>query len=340
MVLSPAESALLTAQVAELAQAGLPLAPGLRALGLELRRGRLARALGDMAARLEAGQPLLSAVEAQGRAFPAHLRGLLSAAAAQGHLAETMAEFVAHEQMRRDRWRQICLAAAYPALLLAGLLAVMMGMSWALRDFGRMLADFETTRPQSTLFVLWMIEYGVWCLAAAMGLAALSLALAMKLRRPLWPRRLAYHFPLFGPLWRWAGVEQFSRLMALFLGQNIPLPAALRYVAGALAAPDLAAACYRIATQIEAGTPLGECLARQRVFPRALVVLADWSQGTPAAMQSFQAAAEMFRRRVEIQISLVEAALPPCVFALIVLSVGGLATGLLMPLVALIRALC
>jgi general secretion pathway protein F len=339
MPLSTAESALLTAEVAELAKAGLPLAPGLRALGRELPGGRLARALADLAARLEVGQSLLSAVEAQGRAFPAHLRGLLAGAAAAGHLAETMAEFVAHEQLRRDRRRQVWLAVAYPALLLAGLLTVMLGMSWALRDFAKMLADFETTLPQLTLLVLWMLKYGVWCVAGAIGLAALALALATNLRRPLWPRRLAYRFPLFGPLWHWSGVEHFSRLMALFLRQDIPLPAAFRYAAGALTAPDLARACRRIAEQIDAGTPLGQCLAGQRVLPRALVVLADWSQGTAAAAQSFQAAAEMFRRRIEIQIALLEAALPPCIFVLIVVTVAGVALGLLAPLVSIIQRL-
>jgi type II secretory pathway component PulF len=340
MPLSTAESALLTAQVAELAKAGLPLAPGLRALGRELPGRRLARALADLAARLEAGQSLLSAVEAQGRAFPEHLRGLLAGAAAAGHLAETMAEFVAHEQLRRDRRRQVWLAAAYPTLLLVGLMAVMLATSWALRDFGKMFAGFETTLPQLTLFVLWMLTYGVWCVAGAIGLTTLGLLLAMNLRWPLWPRWLAYQFPLFGPLWQWAGVEQFSRLTALFLRQNIPLPAAFRYAAGALAAPDLAWACRRMATELDAGDSLGKCLAGQPVFPRALVVLADWSQGTVAAAQGFEAAAEMFRRRIEIQIALLETALPPCIFVLIVLSVAGVALGLLAPLVWLIRTLC
>jgi type II secretory pathway component PulF len=124
------------------------------------------------------------------------------------------------------------------------------------------------------------------------------------------------------------------------LRQNIPLPAAFRYTAGALAASDLACACRRMATELDAGSSLGKCLAEQPVFPRALVVLADWSQGTAAMAQSFEAAAEMFRRRIEIQIALLEAALPPCIFVLIVLSVAGVALGLLAPLVWLIRALC
>ena len=335
MSLSPTESTELTAQVAELAKAGLPLAPGLRALGRELR-GRLARAMEDLATRLEAGQSLQAAVEAQGRAFPAHLPALLACAAAQGRLAETMTEFVAYEQACRDRRRRVWVAAAYPAALLIALLAILMCMSLAFHDFGQLFLDWGMELPDSTLLAVWTLDHGARWVTEAVGVVAVTVWLGLKMR---WTRRLIYHVPFWGPMWRWAGLEQFCRLMALFLRQEMPLPAALQFAAGASTAPDLAYVCHRIARQIDEGRSLGQCLAARREFPGMLVVLADWNQERAVLADSFQAAANLCGRRVEIQISLVEAALPPCAFAAIVLAVFTLAIGLFLPFIKLIQML-
>ncbi len=60
--LSDPEALELSAQLAGLARAGLPLAPSLSALAEELPRGRLRRALRDLAHDLESGRPLEQAV--------------------------------------------------------------------------------------------------------------------------------------------------------------------------------------------------------------------------------------------------------------------------------------
>ena len=83
-------------------------------------------------------------------------------------------------------------------------------------------------------------------------------------------RRVFYAVPLVGPVWRWAGLFNFSRLMALLLGQQVPLPSALRLTAAGLRESDLAAACREAAEEVEAGRSLSECLAEFWQFPPSL----------------------------------------------------------------------
>ena len=66
--LSGAETAELSRQIAGLAQAGLPLAHGLVALGEELPRGRLRRSMNELAETLESGVTLDQALEDPERA--------------------------------------------------------------------------------------------------------------------------------------------------------------------------------------------------------------------------------------------------------------------------------
>ena len=61
----------LSAQLAGLARAGLPLASSLAALAEELPRGRLRRSMDDLARGLESGRPLGEALDDPERADPA-----------------------------------------------------------------------------------------------------------------------------------------------------------------------------------------------------------------------------------------------------------------------------
>ena len=75
--LSPEETGRLTDQIAGLASSGLPLGPGLGALGSELPRGRLRESLFELSEALSRGKPLDAAMEEQKDRIPPHLRGLV-----------------------------------------------------------------------------------------------------------------------------------------------------------------------------------------------------------------------------------------------------------------------
>ena len=123
--LSGAEALELSAQLAGLARAGLPLAPSLAALAEELPRGRLRRSMRDLARGLEAGQPLGEAVEGQEGRIPPHLRGLVAAGVRSGRLGEVLGEFSQYATIGVELRRRLWLNLAYPVL---SLLVTLLGL--------------------------------------------------------------------------------------------------------------------------------------------------------------------------------------------------------------------
>ena len=93
MRLSSQDAAQLSEQIAGLTRAGLPLAPGLRALAEEMPAGRLRRMLGAVSRSLTQGASLDEAIAAQGGALPAHLRGLVLAGERTGRTGEVLGRF-------------------------------------------------------------------------------------------------------------------------------------------------------------------------------------------------------------------------------------------------------
>ncbi len=338
--LSDEEAAALGSQLAQMAKAGLPLAPGLRALAGEMAGRRVADAVRRLAGRLESGMSLEAALESEGRRFPAHVRGLIVAGVQGGRLPEAMEEFIGLEGARIELRRQVWHSMAYPCLLTGAVLALFVLVCMLLvPQFERIFGELKVTVPLATKLLMWVAGPG---LALVIGLPVFVIAAFMFLvwaRGAAWARRVLYAVPFLGPVWRWSGLLSFSRMMALLLGQQIPLPRALRLTAAGLREGDLSAACRGAAQEVEAGRSLSACLPEFWQFPPTLRPLVAWAERSSDLAAAFRSGAEMFKDRLQVSITLLETILPPIVFLLIVAAVGFLVMGLMLPTISLIYRL-
>lgn len=335
------EAVELGEQLAQLAKAGLPLASGLRAAAEELPSMRAGRTLCQIAAQLEAGSSLEAALEAPENRVPAHLRRLILAGMHRGRLPAVLEQFVAVHRDRVELRRRVWLALAYPAILLmmlAMLLAFLAG--YALPHVARIFDDLQAQVPISTQVVLWLATGpGRWVVLAVGGGLAAAVALVCLLPRPLWVRRVFYALPLIGPLWRYAGLVEFARLMEILLDQQIPLPEALRLTADGVHSSDTAEACRRAGAEVEAGGALADILARFWQFPAILTPFVQWAQQGPKLSEAFRAAAETFEARVRSQVTLLETVAPPIVFLVVIATVFVVVRATFFPLINFVQML-
>ena len=132
---------------------------------------------------------------------------------------------------------------------------------------------------------------------------------------------------------------RFSRLMAILLREEIPLPAALRLTATAMHDANLALGCRRAASDVEAGRPLSESLAVQWQFPDSMIPMIAWGQRNGTLAEAFRAVGEMFEGRTQVQAGMLNILILPFTLMLFVLFAGLIVTALFMPLIVLIHNL-
>jgi type II secretory pathway component PulF len=340
--LSAEEAAQLAGHAAGLAQAGLPLGEGLRALAEELPRPRLQAALRRIADSVDAGQPLGAAVAAQGRRLPEYLQCMLTASAASGRFSQVLQQLSTVERNRVALARRLRLMLAYPAFLLVAVVFLMLFLSMVIvPQFGKIFADFGTDLPVITQLIMRVFSpIGGLVVLAAFAALVLGLLLAAGLKsRVAWAQRIAYWIPLVGPCWRFRGLAEFSRMMALLLDLQVPLPQALRAMAGGSREADVRAACRHLADCVEAGVPFSEALARFNEFPVTFRPLVEWGERQRALGDAMRGITEMCEGRLRFQSLLMEAVLLPGVLVLVAFSVGLVIIGLFLPLIALIQKL-
>jgi type II secretory pathway component PulF len=336
--ISPADSAELAVRLRALAQSGLPLEGGLRALAEEIGGRRLAGVLRRLAARLERGEPLETAIAAPDCRLPVVLRGLIVAGVRSGRLPQVLDQFAAMLRRRHVLRQRLIATFAYPAMLLS-IVAVLLSFFpfYIVDEFRKLFADFGTRLPGLTEVYLKYAGVVAWTF---LGLAVTAIVVPAVALLPLggWLGRLSSWIPIVGPIVRQERYVQFSRLMATLLDAQTPLPEALELAAVAMRGTLLQSPCRAASGAVQAGIPLEEAVAGAG-FLDSLTCLVAWGQKNKSLADAFRSAAESFEARSTSQTGLLNMILLPVIFVAIGGFVGISVVALFMPLISLVSNL-
>ncbi|MBN2295455.1 MAG: type II secretion system F family protein [Pirellulales bacterium] len=327
-------------QIAELTKSGMTLAPGLRALAAEAGHGASSRMFRTMAEYIERGATFDEAVAAVAPRLPKHIRAIFTAGANNDQLVKALDELVDLDRDRLELRRQTWLVMAYPTFLLAalvGLFAFLGGL--VIPQFAKIFSDFEIDLPAMTELVIALSGRTTYLVLGMVVAAVIVAWILWMLPGPPLLRRMQKAVPFLGPLRRWGGLVRFTRLMAILLEGQVPLPEALRITATAVADPDLSAGCKRIAAHVEHGGSLSEGLALSGSFPPTIVPLVQWGQQHSSLPEAFRTATEVFEGRAETHIGFLDMVLAPFVFLVFITTIPFIIIALFMPLISLIQRL-
>jgi type II secretory pathway component PulF len=347
--LSRKESAELAGHLANVMQAGLPLAGGLSALAEELPDGKVRRGIKAMVSQLESGRSLEAVLES--RSVPADLRGLVKAGLRTGHTGEILSQYVHHAHRTQDLKRNIALAWGYPLILVLSALAIFVFFAlYIVPQFRDIFSDFGIELPSLTESLIWLSDMirNDWPLILA-GLAGVAVAVWVFWRFFLTAsqrRSVLWCLPLVGPMIRAAALARFSRVLGLLLENNVPLPEAFRLAGRAAGDAELSEAAMYLADVVETGRPLrGNEYACQR-FPRTFVQLLSQIENQKPQRGAVKtlgdacaSSAQMFESQARVAAARIAAICQPLIVIVTGGLVGYLVIALFMPLIRLLNDL-
>lgn len=334
------QSAAIAGHMAGLAEFGLPLAPGLRALSEEIGDARLRKALQAAAGRIEAGDPLGIA----GPGLPAPIRDLLAAGYANGHLVEVVAELGAGRNFDLDLRRRLLRSLAYPLILLLALAVLFsFGVIGIASQFEKIFADFGLSLPAITAFLISItsrLDLVAWRLVpAALGLLFVAYfwwRFALDAAgRARWVRRI----PFYGQLALWAAQARFARSLALMIDAGLPTSSAIRHAADLSDDADLQSDCARIADDVDRGMSLAESVGRRRGIDPILSQVMAWSEGKQSLSNGLRLSAEAFEALAREQTDFIGLAANIFIFIIVMASLAFFLAAMFSPMISLLGAL-
>ncbi len=338
--LNTREAEALLEHVADVAAAGLPLAAGLRAAAAESSSRRLTAELGQIAGELDRGRSLEEVLAERGGRYSSCVGGLVRAGVRSGRLGVVLIELVDQQRRLRELTRSLKSALAYPALLLT--LTLVIGLLLDRVFVGpmlRMFSDFKLALPWVTQIVQWLHTYGIrWLLLAGVALLIGMVVFRLTAGAARWRRVLAT-VPLIGALWHWSGVAEFSRLLAILLEQDVPLPEALQLASAGVRDANLRELSGQLAQSVQQGRSLTELLATTHRLPASLGPLLGWGERSGQLAEALRVAGDMFEGRVRLRAELLRSILPFVVFVGIAMVALFSLVALYAPMLSLLQGL-
>jgi type IV pilus assembly protein PilC len=345
-------------QLASLAETGVALDKGLRILAKDLRRGRLRKAVEEMAADLERGTPLSEAIDRRANLFPPLYAEILKSGVENNRLGTTLCNLNTHLLVMQDARRLFWESAIYPIIVaVLGFVVLSIFMVYVVPQQEELVVGFigtqfwnfragtesEFTMPPLTQTLFAASHHWAMCSAILAG-AVVGLLLVLYLLK-LFPagrrvREVLFSLvPGFYGVYKASLLSRFGQAAALGASAGHDLPRVLRLAAGATGHRGLVREAELLSGQIETGAPPSTAGSGTSLIP---AIFCYTAQVAGRRGQLASALAEMARAYDSIarhRMVMLRMILTPIMLILVALLLGTGITAMFYPLVALINSL-
>ena len=337
------EQTALQRQINRVLQTGKPLAPALLAYAQELPAGRRRLRLQHIAKQLEHGHDPnheLEAIQIDEEWIP-----LLSAGVSSGDPSQIPRGITDELQRAGDLRVQFASALAYPLLLMAVSLAILLLITWWITPtFQDIFADFEIALPAATQWLMTITDVirgsrGLVIVIPALMLATLVAIFAIRPRSEFWDSIL-HHIPLFGSTVRLSDCARFTRYLADLMQAEVPVPDALRITGLNTSQAGLRREAGQLATAMDsADTDLLDSPSFCRNLPHTVVHALQFHAHPRAAALILRELSWMYDQQTRNRLAWISSLVEPVFIILLGTAVGFYVVALFVPLVSLISSL-
>lgn len=332
-------------QLILLLESGTSLSRALKTLSERGSRPALRAMIGEMAASVEAGNPLWTAFEKHPAHFDTVFVNLIRASEASGTLTTVLRRLTDYRESRQLLRRRVRSAMIYPVvLLLACFGAVVVLSAFVVPVFEDFFTRAGLPIPGGTrvMIAFAAMVRGWWWLPVVV-LAALAVGYRFWFTRSPGRRlaadRIKLRIPLVGPIIHKNAVAELCRTLALLLRSGVSMMTTLELTRYAIHNRAVAETLTRMRDSVERGGGLEEPMRASGVIPDVVVDMIATGEESGRVDAIAEQIAEVYEEEVRIAVSGLGEALQP-VFTVFM---GGIVlllfAGLFLPMIGMIDQL-
>ncbi len=256
-----------THQMAAVAESGIPIIAGLKAVGEQTGQPELRAGIQRIAGRVEGGRTLADAIDMERSLFPEIYAKTIAAGEAAGKLPEVLNSLASYMEQEYETRGQIRSALTYPAMVVGTLvLATGVLLVFVIPQFAELFQKFESDLPLPTKILLGisgaLINHYILLL---LGAVALYFGVRKLLSLPAVRSWLDYRIlklPVFGNLLIGIYMVRFIELLDLLIEAALPITNALRVTADSMTNEALRKDVRGMLKSVEGGRSLTDAFSR------------------------------------------------------------------------------
>ena len=276
--ISSAELALVTRQLASLAQSGLPLEESLLAVSQQNDNPRTKSILLGVRAKVMEGYTLADGLSEFPQAFPELYRATVAAGEQSGHLDIVLERLADYTEARQELRQNITNAMVYPIALIVMAIAIISFMLATVVP--KIVGVFQSSHAELPGLTRGLIATSDFLrdhwliLIIAIGAAGYGL---WRLLQQDGPRRRYHRFllrmPITGRLTRGINTARFTRTLSILAGSGVPILEALQISAEVVENLPMRDAIIEATIRVREGAPISQSLAVSKLFPPMMIHL-------------------------------------------------------------------
>lgn len=344
--ISGRDIAQVTAQLAVLIGASVPMAESLAALVEQTEKQKLKVVLSKVRERVNEGATLADALADHPKVFDTLYISMVRAGERTGSLGEVLDRLSKFADASVKLQGQIVSALAYPVLMMfmgTGMIALIFTM--VVPQMRGTLASFggEDNLPFISRMVFAFGDFVVgW--GWTVPVAAVGAFYAFRRWVGTVPGRERFdrfklNVPLFGRLNRIVAVSRFCRTLGTLLVSGVPIIAALSIVRDVVGNVILSETITKASLNIQEGQSIARPLQESGQFPPMVVHMIKVGERTGELERMLNLIADSYEEEVESTVSAVTSLLAPIAMMVMGGVIGIVALGLLLPMQAMTKAI-
>jgi type II secretory pathway component PulF len=320
------------------AERGVPLAPAIAAFADQFR-GRAQRRILDVAAQLQAGEPLPEALEWPFRAASRDALLMVRIGEATGRLAAALRMVGGGRTARVAAWSSIVSRLSYILVLLIVAQSICgFLLYFIVPKFEAIFSDFGVPLPSLTIYLIeashYVVQAGPFTFALYLGQLVLLIFLPFS-----YGGWMNYQVPVFDRLFARRHAALVLRALSLVIEADKPIGLGLEILAKRYPALWLRRRLARVAKDVEKGADWIEALWKAGVIRRADAEVLGSAASVGNLAWACRELADTAERRQQLRGQLLVQALFPLAILAIGLAVATLCVAYFIPLVVLIERL-
>jgi len=319
--ISPAELALVTRQLASLAQSGLPLEESLLAVSQQNDNPRTKSILLGVRAKVMEGYTLADGLADFPQAFPELYRATVAAGEQSGHLDIVLERLADYTEARQELRQNITNAMVYPiALIVMAISIIGFMLATVVPKIVGVFQSNHAELPGLTRGLIASSDFlrDHWlALIVALGVAGYGL---WRLLQQDGPRRSYHRFlltmPITGRLTRGINTARFTRTLSILAGSGVPILEALKISAEVVENLPMRDAIVEATIRVREGAAISKSLAVSKLFPPMMIHLISSGEAGGKLEEMLGRAAAGQEREVDGLIATLLGILQPLVIVL------------------------
>lgn len=320
-----AELTLLTRQLAELVDAGLPLERALGMLVEEASHTRRRAVIATLRAEVNSGSSLAKALAEMPREFDLTYRAVIAAGEQSGELARVLTRLAEDLEQQMTLRAKLFSAALYPAIVSAVAIAIVFFLlGYVVPQVAEVFAGSKRALPGLTVFMLALSDavrhLGPWLLPALL-VAAITARQLLRIQALRWSfDALWLRLPVIGRLSGGYNTARFAGTLAMLAQAGVPILRALQAATDTLDNTALRHDAQQALVLVREGAPLSSALSAHPRFPMLLSMFARLGEQTGALPALLHRAAQQLSNEVQRRAMQLATVLEP----LLIVAMGGL----------------